>query len=308
MLSDVQVVGGTLSASGGGSASGSYTVSQGDLWLSGETFVLQDGSLGHGGGNPEDETATTGRLLLGGSLLGGGTLSVPEGATATLDDLLWVDGGWTSGAGELRLLGENLVSAGTLGGNVSNQGTLQWTGGNFDGVVTNEGNLQIDGTAIRYLFGTLNNAGTVIHTATGPIRGYQNGVISNLAEGLYEFQQGVLQTWVGAPAFINAGVVRKTTDATATIGFSLDLRDGSDVQVVGGTLSASGGGSASGSYTVSQGDLRPTDGTFVLQDGSLGHWCWKPQAQRRHSFRSRRRNRHAGRTVVGRRRLDLRGR
>ena len=185
--------------------------------------MLQDGSLGSGAGNLR---------------LSGGILSVPDGATATLDGLLWVDGGRIQGAGELRLLGENVVSAGTLVHNIRNQGTLRWTGGSIEHIVTNEGLLQIDGPEIRYLYGLLNNAGTVIHTASGPIRG-SDGVISNLPEGVYEFQQGFLQPWGGAAGFINAGVLRKTTDATATIGFSADNTNGS-IEVDAGRLDLTG--------------------------------------------------------------------
>ena len=212
---DVQVAAGTLNATGGGGATGTYTVSQGDLRLAGGSFALHDGSTGTGEGTLRPT---------------GGTLVVADSDTATLDDLLWVDGGSTGGDGTLRLLGHSLVTAGSLGGNVANQGTLQWSGGSLAGVVNNQTTLLIDGEAQHYFNGTLNNAGTVTHTATGSILGWQNtaspATINNLADGVYDFQQGVLYLYSGTSIFNNEGLLRKTAGETATVGFAVDTTNG----------------------------------------------------------------------------------
>ena len=134
----------------------------------------------------------------------------------------------------------------------------------------NEGTLQYRRAAANVGFmSMLNNAGTVTHTATGNILGWQNATnsatINNLVDGVYDFQQGVLHQYSGTPVFNNEGLLRKTSDEIANIGFVLNLQDGSDVQVAAGTLNVTGGGSAFGSYAISQGDLRPSGGTFVLE-------------------------------------------
>ncbi|MDV6028669.1 MAG: hypothetical protein F9B45_00865 [Phycisphaera sp. RhM] len=257
--SDVQVVGDNLFADGGGSFSGQYSVSQGVFRPSGGTFTLQDSSRGSGAGTLRPT---------------GGELTVAADATATLHDLLWLDGGDTTGAGTLALTGQNQVTGGSLGGNVDNQGTLQWTGGDFDGVLTNSNQLEITGSAHRFLYGAINNAATVIHSANGQIRGIASGssaaAVNNLAGAVYDFQNGHLLTWSGSPLFNNEGILRKTTDSVATIGYRLNLRVGSDVQVVGDNLFADGGGSFSGQYTISQDVLALSGGSFTLQDGSRG--------------------------------------
>ena len=112
-------------------------------------------------------------------------------------------------------------------------GMFQWTGGTIDArtaPLTNRGSITLPDFALQpHLAGALNNAGQIIMQGTATLTvgrvGGGKGIITNLADGLFEFQgdEGVVASQAinrgdDESLFINQGLLRKASGpGTATI-------------------------------------------------------------------------------------------
>ncbi|NOX53833.1 MAG: hypothetical protein GXP27_05230, partial [Planctomycetes bacterium] len=184
---------GTFKHSGSGEAYSSIAFNNlgGTVEIAGSRFSLQNGGTNDGGvyqvnaggilrySGGTHSFAGTPRFSGNGTVeVTGGTFSVNSGATVTAD---------MTGS-TFRLSGGSIGGAGT----VLNLGQAEWTAGRLGTVnaslFRNEGTLTISGNQTRDFRGTFENAGTVIHTATGQIRFYDVSRYNNLAGGLYRHE------------------------------------------------------------------------------------------------------------------------
>jgi hypothetical protein len=180
-----------------------------------------------------------------------------------------IDGGSLSAAA-FSNYGLLELASGAMYGNITNRGTLNWTGGTLSGTTTNSAGsmLNISGGGQKIVGGktTLANAGVITHlggaTVTfGDYAGQNPSVLSNLAGGVYDLQgDGGFDALTGGwyahyGTIINAGVFRKSAGAGAsTVGGAVALHNTGTVEVTSGTLDAQGRGSNSG-------------GTFAFANG-----------------------------------------
>jgi len=177
---------GTFRKSGG---TGTTTI--GWNFTSTGTLDIQTGSL--------STSAWVGNNTLNGDYTG--TISVNSNATVTVPASVTVN--WIGGT----------IDAGGFF-NVSSNGVVNWGGGEVDGglAVAQSGVLNVTNNTTYQIFGSLTNDGTVNWSA-GSIYGYgppgYNGLIYNA--GLWNAQfDGSLTLASGTPAFINAGIFRKS--------------------------------------------------------------------------------------------------
>jgi len=249
---DVQT--GTLILSGGGTSGGTFT-GLGTLQFSAGTHDLQAASSV----NVPAVTVSGGTVNLAGSL-GGGSLTI-SGGTINVNSVVAANPTALS------------LSGGTLGGTgtISISGLTTWTGGamtgagttNTNGGITFSGSLVKDLTASR----TLNTAGTTTLTGIGPVRAGSGAVINN--SGTWDCQSdinAISNPFGGMSAFNNSGTFKKSAGAGATA-VSIPFNNSLTVDVQAGTLSLSGGGTSSGTFTGSA-TLQFGGGTSDLQAAS----------------------------------------
>jgi hypothetical protein len=156
------------------------------------------------------------------------------------------------------------MAGGTLnGGPVTNQGTVNWSGGVFLAPFTVDtlGTLNIRDSSVT-LEGALTNKGTVHwSTASASIgiannHAAYNGAIYNQAGALFDMQsdQSVFCSCYGFESFVNAGTVRKSGGVnTSTIGVAFTNSGTVDAQ--SGTISFTGGGNIGGTYNTAAGAI-----------------------------------------------------
>ncbi|MEQ2005856.1 MAG: SBBP repeat-containing protein [Limisphaerales bacterium] len=208
---------GTLSLTGGGTSSGTFTNLAGaTLAFSGGTQTLNDGVSFTGTGTNQ---------------IAGGTVNVNAGATASAGGLFGLSSGTLGGTGTF------LVISGSQ---------FLWTGGTMAGttgitVITNGATLTVSGLADKDLRRRLDNYGTVTWTA-GRILGHSTPVLNNYAGALFDTQtdatlfesaDGTIKT------FNNAGSVRKSGGTGTSIWYGVFSSSGVlDVQA--GTLNPAG--------------------------------------------------------------------
>jgi len=178
---------------GGGSHSGAFTVSTGNVFLGGGDHVFADGSIA-----------------------GAGALHVTTGGTAVIDGTVEIDG-------NLILEGAGVLRGGVTGILADSGGSLTLNGGSIEGTLTSQG------LVYAQYSGTIGGAGTLV----------------------------------------NEGTVRKTVGTHTTISTAVNNAGGTwDDQSGFGDIRLAGGGSHSGAFTVSGGDVYLNGGTHVFNDGA----------------------------------------
>ena len=199
-----------------------------------------------------------------------GTYTVTNSSSATLGNLTL---GGTNGIQTLTLSSLTLTNIGLVNSN----GVLNWNSGEVDGglTVAEGGVLNITNNATYYIHGSLTNNGTVNWSA-GNIYGYgppgYNGLIYNA--GLWNAQfDGSLNVASGTPAFINAGIFRKSGGTgTTTIGWNFTSTGTFDIQT--GSLSSStwvGNSILNGNYTGTIGSA-DTNTTQLVASNAVFNW------------------------------------
>jgi hypothetical protein len=265
---EMDIQGGILFLSEGGSHSGSFRVGAGstlrfDPGLLGAAHTLQESSQVTGDGNVGFGTSTDVR----GSIAVAGDVSIVAGTNNftgafTNGGLLSISGGLaTFSTGEPILPGSLSVSGGVLDGDdpITVRGPTSLTGGALSGsgAITANGGLTIGGTTLLLNWRTLNNRayanwnGGFIFTGGG-------SVISNAAPGVFNinFDGQTFAGFGGNRRFVNAGVLRKSGGGgTAVI---------SDAFFNMGTVESVSGGLAFGNV------FMQTAGSTLLNGGNLG--------------------------------------
>jgi hypothetical protein len=237
---NIEVVGGVLSLSGGGSQAGVLNANGGPIFMQNGNWNFSGGSLtgsnsciasflcninltGDVGAN--SGPATGGFDLDGGEISGNGTLSAERGNLSS---------GSITGTPTLRFTGQSTVTSGFLGVNMTS-GVIQ-----NDGEFNQAGNLNLDSSPLS-AGGTIQNHGTWNLT---------NGTISN------EYGGGSIN---------NTGSIKGSGNISAMIHNAAT----GNIEVVGGVLSLSGGGSQAGVLNANGGPIFMQNGNWNFSGGSL---------------------------------------
>jgi autotransporter-associated beta strand protein len=271
---------GSLNVSQG--ISGNYSLEKrgaGTLNLSGAntytgTTRVQNGEMIISGGS----TASTAFDVYAGKTLSfsGGNYSM-GGATFTNAGTININGGTVTFNAATSISGTVNFSSGTIAGTdlLTFTNPLSWTGGTMSGSGTTKLQLGMNvssGGTLTLNGRTLLNVGTTTFSAN-TLHGKNGAIINN--------QSGATVELLGSNDFIqdsgtlsritNAGTFRKKTSAgIINIGFALD--NTGTVQVQTGTLNLAGGGSSTGTFSVSPGAfLAFKGGTHYLGGATFGN-------------------------------------
>jgi RHS repeat-associated protein len=180
--------------------------------------------------------------------------------------------GTYTGSGEgTVLIGNGQLRVGAGGATFNFPGSLfQWTGGQIlaqSGSLTNLGTMNLSGSNLKWMAGTMNNAGVVTHTGAGNFQIQWGGnYFNNQSGALYDLQSdGGLE---GTGWFNNAGTLRKSAGIGSS-GFNAKLNNTGTVEVLSGTLNftesvsqISGAALTGGTWKVG------TDSTLNITTGS----------------------------------------
>ncbi len=235
---DVQAQGGTLDLAGGGSASGTFEVSNNaTLQFSGNTYTLNASGI-----------TGAGTVLVSETLNLSGANTIGNNVTFNLD------GGFLSGNGSLIV-----------------NGPFNWSNGEiYDTVVTLNGASSlsgVDGDAM-WVSGLLINAGQLTWGGNGHNLAFYGGTFRNLASGTITITANVSTDNEVGGTIVNAGLLRKADTSATTL--DVALVNSGDVQAQGGTLDLAGGGSASGTFEVSNNaTLQFSGNTYTLNASSI---------------------------------------
>jgi PEP-CTERM motif len=203
--------------------SGLADLSAADLQSLGASLTVSGGTLNLGAHDP---TVTS--LTLGGStgtITGTGTLTVTGTGTIT--------GGTMTGAGTTVLMGTTTVSGTGVknvdaGRSLLNEGTVLWTGGNFNlNPSTSNGGV-----------------GTIVNAVGATWDAEANNTISGSTSG-----DGA----VTPPSFENLGTFVKSGGGTGTTTVSAQFNNAGTVEVQTGTIILSGGGTHTGAFDIAEG-------------------------------------------------------
>jgi len=235
---DIQT--GTFNPSSGGSSSSVFqTTASGTFLFSSNTYTLATGATLTGSGNFQ---------------LSGGQLTV--NATGVTVDHMIITGGTLKVAGSISTSATGVVdwsSDAILTGvgalTIGSGGTLNITG---------SGTRNIDG-------GTLTNNGTVNWSGGNNISVFNSGVINNQASGLFSVKndQIIYQVCCSAgQSFNNIGTFRKSVATGTTTIQSNGFTNSGTVDIQSGTFNPSSGGTSSGIFNATSG------GTFLFNNNT----------------------------------------
>jgi hypothetical protein len=241
------------------------------------TVEVQSGTLLHSSAFNHWGLAsvTNGAVLrLAGGGTGSGTFDVAaSGLTDWTADYTLNPGAQLNGAGLYKVTSgtltmntnanvavRNLDLAGTLGveGTLTVSNVLNWIAGAMSGggrtVIAPGATLNLANSgALSLSTHTLENAGTVLCTGTGDLRGGPQVVLTNCPNALWELHNDRTFTWIGGtyPRFDNAGIFRKSQGTgTTTFSSSFPFTNYGTLSVWQGTLSFAGTLSLGNSGTV----------------------------------------------------------
>ena len=265
--------------------------------LGGSLNLTNSGGLANQG--VVDVQAGTLTSSAGGMTSSGGAFNVSSGAqirytggTNTIVNSTFAGAGFVEVAGGTLLVsgatisGNVRLSSGAIGGGgtltVNSGGSFQWQGGAlFDTgtlAIASGGSLQISGSASKSFYRgdgygsggrVITNAGTTVWTGTGHLLGSDGAAFSNLAGGLFDAQGDATFAYGNGgsgPTFSNAGTVRKSAGAGATV-LALPVYNSGVAESQSGTLRLSGGGSGNGQFQANGGVIDFAAG-YTLTDGA----------------------------------------
>ena len=271
------ILGGTLSLSGGGIDAGIITVPAG-------TTLDFGGGIFTSSGDPSITGAGTLMVNFGQGTLAGlinvtGTNLFSNGSMDFTGNYICTNNTMIISGGTFDFDGTGVVVPmvlnlnGTLGGaqNVTVGSAMTWTGGAMSGtgqtIIPPGATLTVDApTFVSLTSRTLDNGGTT--TWSVPNLSLNAGVITNEPGALFQVQSpSAFNYGGGSPRFDNAGTLRTTGTGTTTIGVAMNNFNTVDIQ--GGTLTLSAGGAHTGTMTVPGGTtLNFGGGVFTSSVGS----------------------------------------
>ncbi|QEG35935.1 beta strand repeat-containing protein [Bythopirellula goksoeyrii] len=273
----VEVDTGTLSLSGGGTSSGSFTGAAGTTlglggghMLEASTSVSAPNVMFSGSGTNTisgtySASATT--TFSGATTTFNGTSAVPSAALVFTGGSAIFSNTGGANADTLDL------SFGLLGGTaeLTASGLTTWTGGEMTdtGVTNANGGLNLSGSTKFLTNGrTINNAGAATWTA-GPIATGHGAVFNNQLRATFDtdFDGSFSNGAGGQSQFNNIGTLTKSS-GTGVTNFSVEFNNSGTVEVDSGTLMLSQGGISTGGITAAAGTTLAFRGTHDFNTGS----------------------------------------
>ncbi len=237
--STVNITGGTLALTGGGTQTGSFTLSSGTKLVLGGDHTFATGAT----------LSTTLNLdIHDGKSAFNIPLPVASGSTLTLS------GGELSGTDDVTI-----------------NGTLAWT----DGIMSGSGTTIVPATktvtlvsdlyTAQVLSRVLNNSGTISSSSDGVV--FKGGTLNNLPGGAFNVTgTSSISNDAGTNAFNNAGTLTRSTTGTTTI--AVPFNNSATVNITAGTLSLTGGGTQTGAFALSTGAKLVLGGNHTFAAGS----------------------------------------
>ena len=235
----VDVVSGSLSASGSFNNDGTTNIQAG-------TFTGSGGGTSSGVFNTAPGANT---LLSGGTLNFGPNISFTGGGAVKANSNFTLNGDY--GFQGLEITGGQIVGVFTI------KGSLTWSGGTISSstlTVAAGGVLNMSGASNKFLSGgALNNGGTV-NLSGGTLYEMNGAVVSNLAGGTFNvLSDGAINSNGGAqPSFSNAGTFRKSAGA-GSMTINLPFGNSGLVDAQSGTIAITGGGTSNGAFNAGSG-------------------------------------------------------
>jgi hypothetical protein len=233
-------------------------------------------------------SADAGTILIGGGGQASGQFAAGAGAAIEFSSDYTLNPGTSfSGAGTARVSGSTLTLAGNVnatnfeltggtftGGGAFAANNFNWTGGIMTGTGVTSfapgASLSLAGTTKVFTQRTISNSGTANWSA-GAISGGLGATFNNSGT----FLVGNTTSWSynqggNAPVFNNSGTVTKTTGAgVVTLGIVFNnLGPAGVVNVNAGTLTLSGGGSASGMFVLAPNTVLSFTNDYSLENGA----------------------------------------
>ncbi len=235
-----------------------------DTAPSGTTTTI-NAAFNNQGGTIDVQSGTL-QFGLGGTSTGA-AIEVSQGATLLLNGIGTLTGTYTgSGQGKVGLTGSGLtIGAGGATFDFA-AGLFTWSAGflsaNQGGALTNAGFLAIDPTAGPFLSSgsTVLNTGTLAFQGTGS---FNPNTLTNQAGGTVDFTSSA---GLSGGSLTNLGTVLDTAPSgtTTTINAAFNNQN-APIDVQGGTLKFTGGGTSTGAtFTLSQGGAAVLDGFGTL--------------------------------------------
>jgi uncharacterized repeat protein (TIGR02543 family) len=269
----VELVGGNLDLSGGGTHTGSFEVPAGrTLIFSGGTHTGTASSTIIGEGNLT--TSGSGTTTLGGLVNLSGTHTFNSLAVNLTGNYICTNNTLVVSAGVATFNGTGLVTPNvlTLNGTLSGSNTvtvlnqMTWSSGGMSGsgrtIIPAGVTLTLNNLgSVNLNTRTLDNGGTVLWTGAGGIS-VTSAVITNRPGALFQAQSTADLSSGGVCRFDNAGTFRKSAGGTTTFFGSFSFNNYSAVELPGGSLDLRGGGTHSGSFDV------PAGRTLVFSGGT----------------------------------------
>jgi uncharacterized repeat protein (TIGR01451 family) len=239
---------GTIALSGGGIAAGVYSITfPAILRLAGGTFTV----------------ATTATVTSTGTFdISGATLDAGAGVNLTCPNLALQSGGTITGAGAVGVSGAFLWSAGTIAGS----GPRVLTSTSMSTISCSTGNCVLDGAALQL-------QASANFTASSNALVFSNGASLTIDPGktLSITNDGNFSSGSGAASsIINNGTLNKN-GGTGTSTLAPAVNNAGTVSATTGTLALAGGGTHTGSFTVTApANLSFSTGTHSMSAGSFG--------------------------------------
>jgi hypothetical protein len=287
---------GTISFRGGGNIQGTFTTASGatvDFHSGNFTYAVPPVLSGGGAFQFTGGTMAFANNTIPNLQIAGGTVTLGQNFQGGIITNLTLASG--------SIVNTNLTVSGTFNTAAALPGsltllpgaTVNWSGGSIQGPVNvaSGATLNLTGSAYKYLWGPLTNAGTVTWNGGGSLEvDYssvfnQFGLIVNLPGALWDIQSSQTLS-VGSPNgtfFQNAGTFRKSADG-GTTSINIAFNNSGTVNVLQGTLSFKGGGVMESVFLASFGatinfnsgafvyNMPPTmtgAGTFQITGGTL---------------------------------------
>jgi hypothetical protein len=187
----------------------------------------------------------TGTLSFAGGGTVSGSISAASGATVNLGGLTLTGTLTGSGAGTVNINTTTIASGGATLNYTGSQ--LQWTNDSISGgtaTIPVGATLTISTSNGHRLNTTLNNAGTVINTGTGPVQMNAGSAVTN--SGLFDVRfdsGGVFLTADANARFTNTGTLRKSVGTgTTNIALHVTNDNGGTISIQTGTMTIGNGG------------------------------------------------------------------